>query len=543
MLPVSYATALTDLLYTQAPKFVGIYDPALGWFTQVNAAGVNLLGYPSEAAFLADSDHSLRTPPWTAPQWQALCGQARREGRLGVTAEIRRHAGEPLSGYLELIYFEVGGQPFFLVQLTAQNRLQQAERALAHSVRRFEAVFANATIGIIVCDEPGTIVSVNALAGQLFGYEPEALTGQLIERLVPEAVGRPHEQLRDSFNAHPHVRIMGEQGGQRELLGQRQDGSTFPVEVSLSYFHLDQALYVVAYVLDITRRKAAERELLAQHQRVARLNAELEQRVADRTHALVLTLEQLEQRGRELAAALLAEQELGELKSRFVSMASHEFRTPLTVVRSSAALVLDYPGAHQQAQRAKHVHRIQAAVTNLNDILEEFLSVGRLEEGQVVAQPARLDLPTLLAEATAEVQSLLKTGQTITAEITSEPDCPDPLHLDGSLLRKILVNLLSNALKYSDENSAVAVRAVCQPQRLTLSVQDHGLGISEADQAHLFERFFRARNVAALQGTGLGLYIVARYVELLGGTITLASILHQGTTVTLSLPYGHYSAD
>ena len=537
MLTSSYPGVLTDLLYTQAKEFMGIFDPALGWFTQVNAAGVRLLGYESEPAFLADASHPLRLAPWTATHWAALGEQARQEGRQTVQALIPRHGGAAFPGYLEVAYFQVEGRPYFLVHLAEQSPLQQAERALAHSRRRFEAVFANATIGIIVCDRAGQMVSANQVAGEQFGYATAELLGQRIEILVPNAVGRHHEQLRESFNAGPQFRRMGAHRG--DLVGQRQDGTVFPVEVSLSYFHLDEELYVVSYILDITLKRNAERELTAQHQRVARLNAELEQKVADRTHALMSTLEQLEQRGRELGLALAAEQELGELKSRFVSMASHEFRTPLTAVLSSAELIGQYAEGPQRAKQLKHVQRIQSSVKHLNDILEEFLSVGRIEEGRIEARPARLDLAALLTETVADVQPLRKAGQRI------EPDaqCPAPIYLDPSLLRKILVNLLSNALKYSGENAVVRVRATCTSQLLTLSVEDHGVGISKEDQEHLFQRFFRARNVSTVPGTGLGLYIIAKYLELMRGTVALHSELGVGTTVTITIPYENDTAD
>jgi PAS domain S-box-containing protein len=536
MLSTAYTTVLSNLLYTHSREFVGIYDVALGWFTQVNPVAVQLLGYASEAEFLADPDHSLRTPPWTTDEWRELCELTEREGHHELDAIIRRHTGEAFPAYLRLTAFEAQGRASLLVCLTEQSPLQRAERALAHSVRRFEAVFTNATIGIIVCDKAGSMVSANGLAGQLFGYPPAALLGQQIEVLVPEAAGRHHELLRASFNADPQVRSMG---AHRSLQGQRLDGTVFPVEVSLSYFYLDEELYVVAYILDITLKKAAEQELHDQQQHVARLNADLEQQVADRTHALLSTLEQLERRGQELAQALAAEQELGELKSRFVSMASHEFRTPLTAVLTSATLIGKYPGGDQQAQRERHLERIHTSVNHLNAILEEFLSVGRIEEGKVEASPAAFDLDTLLTETLADVQSLRKPGQTIVRQL----NCPDPFRLDSSLLRKILVNLLSNALKYSGDNSTVTVQASCQDNQLVISVQDQGVGISAEDQAHLFERFFRARSVSTVPGTGLGLYIVARYLALMAGTIALQSTLGQGTTVTVTIPYENDTAD
>ncbi|MBC7448524.1 MAG: PAS domain S-box protein [Hymenobacteraceae bacterium] len=536
MLPASYLPPLTDLLYTQAKGFVGIYDLQLGWFTQVNAAAVKLLGYPSEQVFLDDPDHSLRKPPWTPVQWQVLCERARQEGRQEVETEIRCYSGESFRGHIKFSYFEIERHPLFLITLTEVNRLQQAERALAHSVRRFEAVFTNATIGIIVCDRPGAIVATNQLAEQLFGYEAEELLGQLIEILVPQAPGRHHEKLRGAFNAQPQVRDMG---AHRALLGQRKDGSVFPVEISLSYFHLDQELHVVAYILDLTAKKAAEEQLAAQQQRVVQLNADLEQKVADRTHALLITLEQLEKRGQELAQALATEQELGELKSRFVSIASHEFRTPLTVVLTSATLIEEYANTNQQSHRLKHVQRIRSSVKHLNDILEEFLSVGRIEEGNIEAHPAAFDLTDLLTETLADVQGLLKPGQVVARQV----QCPTPLRLDPSLMRKILVNLLSNAIKYSGENSIITVGATCARNQLTVWVKDTGIGISAEDQAQLFKPFSRAGNVTNVLGTGLGLYIVAKYLELMKGTISLHSELHHGTTVTITIPYENDSAD
>ncbi|RAK67006.1 sensor histidine kinase [Hymenobacter edaphi] len=538
-MPSTYAHALASLLFTQAQEFIGVYDEAAHRFIRVNPMGAQLLGYPSEAAFLQAqvADDALPLQPAAGHSWEAALHSARQSGHALVEADVTRASGDATHARIELTPFEHEGRTLYLVRLSGPDRLLLAERELAQSVSRFEAVVANATIGIIMCDRHGQIVSANHLSEQLFGYRPAELLGQRIEVLVPRAVGRHHEQLRESFNAAPSVRAMGAHRG--DLLGQRQDGSVFPVEVSLSYFHLDEELYVVSYILDITYKKEAERELIAQRQRVEKLNAELEQKVADRTHALLSTLAQLEQRTEELAKALAAEQELGELKSRFVSMASHEFRTPLTAVMNSATLIEKYPESEQQDKRVKHLQRIRSSVKHLNDILEEFLSVGRIEEGKVQARPVELALPELLSEVVADVQGLLKAGQRISQHV----GCPAPVVLDPSLLRKILVNLLSNAIKYSAEGSEVTLRAACAAGQLTLTVQDQGVGISKEDQEHLFERFFRARNVTNIPGTGLGLYIVGRYLELMGGRISLHSELNRGTTVTVTIPYENHPAD
>ncbi|MBD2722341.1 sensor histidine kinase [Hymenobacter armeniacus] len=531
-----YRNPLTDILFEQAKEFVGLYHVEQGWFTHVNTAGYQLLGYPSAEALYADPNRTLRSERLSAAGWAELRDRVLREGYHEYEVEIRRVSGETFWARVELTSLTVETHPYFLVRLTNIDPLHHAEQRLAQSVGRFEAVVSHATIGIIMCNRAGDIVLANEKARQLFGYPDGELLGERIEVLVPRAVSGYHEKLRNSFNAHPAARAMGHN---RDLLARRKDGSVFPVEISLSYFRLDEELFAVAYIIDVTFKKEAERELLAQHQQVAALNAELEQKVAERTRDLETTLAQLERRTRELSQALAAEQELGELKSRFVSMASHEFRTPLTAVLTSATLIEKYPAAEQQDKRQRHLDRIRTSVKHLTDILEEFLSVGKLEDGRIEAHPARVDLPALLREAIADAEGLRKPGQRIEPEFHGVT----PLWTDASLLRKVLVNLLSNALKYSGEHTTVTVRATTQDHWLTLSVQDRGVGISAEDQEHLFERFFRARNAANLPGTGLGLYIVARYLELLGGTVALHSELNVGTTVTITLPHGNNSAD
>ncbi|GAB4014395.1 hypothetical protein GCM10028808_36750 [Spirosoma migulaei] len=393
----------------------------------------------------------------------------------------------------------------------------------------FEAVFSHATIGIIVSNEQGRIVSANRYARALFGYDEDEMTTISVDALVPDSIVQRHAQLRASFNANPQIRAMGHG---RDLYAKRKDGSIFPAEISLSYFYRENTLLAVGYIIDITAKKEAEQTLLEQKSRIEQLNAELEQKVADRTHALMATLHQLEGSKDELAKALVAERELGELKSRFVSMASHEFRTPLSAVLTSASLIEKYPNADQQDKRLRHVHRIKSSVNHLNNILEEFLSVGRLEEGRLDAIWSEVDVYGLVAEVVTDLRDMLKPGQQIQTQI----DCLLPVRSDPSLLRKILVNLLSNAIKYSGDNQDINLVAHSHESVFQLTISDQGIGISPEDQKHLFERFFRARNATNFAGTGLGLHIVARYLELLGGTIELTSQLGEGTTITLTFP-------
>jgi PAS domain S-box-containing protein len=398
----------------------------------------------------------------------------------------------------------------------------------------FEAVFTHATIAIIVSDEKGAIRSANQFAQRLFGYEESEMTGLCIDDLVPQNVKHQHEQLRASFTADPQVRAMGHG---RDLYAKRKDDTIFPAEISLSYFRQSDTLYIAAYILDISFKKEAEQALLEQKDRIEQLNGELEQKVVNRTKALMATLHQLEQSKDELAKALATERELGELKSRFVSMASHEFRTPLSAVMTSASLIEKYPELDQQEKRQRHILRIKSSVNHLNNILEEFLSVGRLEEGRIEARRVWVAVPALVNEALSDLQGMLKEGQYFQTEF----HCTHPVLSDPSLLRKILVNILTNAIKYSPEEQSIRLTLDCEDSVLTIIINDHGIGIATDDQKHLFERFFRAKNATNFEGTGLGLHIVAKYVEILKGSIDLSSKLGEGTTVTIRLPYENHS--
>ncbi len=245
-----------------------------------------------------------------------------------------------------------------------------------------------------------------------------------------------------------------------------------------------------------------------------------------------ITEQKLKDSEEELTRSLSKEKELNEMKSRFVSMASHEFRTPLTSILSSAAIIGRYDKEGQQDKREKHVNRIKSSVANLTGILNDFLSLSKLEEGRVEVNLAELNLDLLCQEIIEDTKQLLKSDQKIIHKVHGD----DPhVIVDERILRNVIFNLISNAIKYS--NKDISCDIYFEEDHFELVVKDHGIGIPLEDQKHLFTRFFRADNVTNIQGTGLGLNIVKRYVEILGGKIRFESEHEAGTSFFVTIPY------
>jgi PAS domain S-box-containing protein len=231
--------------------------------------------------------------------------------------------------------------------------------------------------------------------------------------------------------------------------------------------------------------------------------------------------------------ALKKEQELNELKSRFVAMASHEFRTPLSAIQTSAILIGRQNESGKEQKREKYVAQIKRNVKQLVVILNDFLSLSKLEEGKVTANKVTFDFVVLSKTLVEEVSMTKKIGKNI---IISAPDAPVLLNLDPKLVRRILMNLLSNAIKYSPENTDIHIKIEKRNQFISLEVQNQGIGIPEEEQDKLFERFFRAKNVQDIEGTGLGLHIIKQFVALMNGTIDFKSKTNKGATFLVKLP-------
>jgi PAS domain S-box-containing protein len=413
--------------------------------------------------------------------------------------------------------------------------MQENDNSINKDIR-FEALFNSASLGIIVVDKKGTIVLANHFANKLFAYQEKSMEGEILEKLIPQRYHHNHVGHREGYTQDPKARGMGIG---MTLSAIKKDGTEFPVEVSLGHFKTDNDQFVIAYIADITKRKENEEKIILQqidlaavNEEMKKLNSSLEAQVQKRTQELQSTLSELEVSKEELTISLEKEKVVNDLKSRFVSMASHEFRTPLSTILSSISLLAKYTTTEDQFKRDKHIDRIKSSVKTLTDILNEFLSLGKIEEGKVDIKADNFDLKEFFSEIIYEMNVLLKPAQQINYTHIGTPIT----YTDSNLLKHVVVNLISNAIKFSPENSTIDIISEIENDTTSLKIIDQGMGIPKSDQVHLFERFFRASNVTNIQGTGLGLHIVGRYVDLLKGTIQYSSELEKGSTFTITFP-------
>lgn len=285
--------------------------------------------------------------------------------------------------------------------------------------------------------------------------------------------------------------------------------------------------------VDITELYQANRQIQA-------LNLNLEQRVISRTsqleeanQKLVAEIEERVRLEEELRVALQKEQELSELKDRFVSMTSHEFRTPLSTIRANAELLQRYSQRWTEEKRKELFQRIEDSTMHMTHLLEDILLIGKAEAGKLEVKPGSLNLVNFCQTMVEEIKS----GQGVQHEFNFVRNCDSLIALlDEKLMRQIVGNLLSNAVKYSVAGKTVYFELDYQDGEAILTIRDEGIGIPLEDLPHLFEVFHRAKNVGTVQGTGLGLAIVERSVQLHGGTITVESQVGIGTSFTVRLP-------
>lgn len=384
--------------------------------------------------------------------------------------------------------------------------------------------------GIVVVNGAGAIVATNQRLNHMFGYKEEELLGNQLHMLIPERFHARHGHHVASFQNQPEERRMGEG---RILFGRRKNQQEFPIEVGLTPFSLYGQQYVMALADDITEYRKKEVE-------IEELNAHLEQKIKRRTTELRNTVAELKReiKKREAAEAqikdaLAKEKELNELKTKFLSLVSHEFKTPLSGILTSATLVGKYTTTEQQDKRDKHLRTIKAEVGHLNNILTDFLSIERLETGRESYKLKDFSLSKVINEVLYNANMMLKNGQRILY-----PQNIDDITIcqDEKMVTLCLMNLLYNAIKYSPEHTEIDLSIAWKHNKVIFSVKDQGIGIPHEDQKHIFQRYFRAENVLTTQGTGIGLNIVKHHIENLGGTIYFKSTESVGSTFTFELP-------
>jgi PAS domain S-box-containing protein len=360
---------------------------------------------------------------------------------------------------------------------------------------------------VAVTDQKGIIQYVNDNFCKISKYSAEDLIGQ-DHRIVNSSY---HDK---AFIRNLWVTIANGKIWKGEMRNIAKDGTIYWVDTTIVPFVNEQGkpYKYLAIRADITQRKQAEELIL-------KLNEDLENKVKERTL--------------ELTNALQGVQAMNEMKSRFVSMASHEFRTPLSAILSSVSLIDAYNKEDQGEKRKKHVERIKSSIRNLTDILNDFLSLDKLEQGKMEITKEPFDLNDFSKDIIEEVSGMLKPGQHIDFFFIGE----NKVVQDKKILRNIFLNLLSNAIKYSEENKEINFSIQSNTDFIFINVRDNGIGIPEEEQENLFNKFYRARNATYIQGTGLGLNIVKKYVELLEGTIDFTSESGEGTTFTIVLPH------
>jgi len=407
-----------------------------------------------------------------------------------------------------------------------------------------KAIIDNAIDGLITIDDQGIIESINPSACKLFNYTEQEVLGRNISMLMPQPDQAYHDGYLFRYKKTGNASIIGIG---RELTGRRKNGSQFPFRLGVSEVRYSGRIIYAGFIHDLSREKEAESQL----QDYAAL---LEDQVQERTLSLqetVDTLEQtkaelnlsleslhntvftLEETQQELSLSLAKEQELGKLKSRFVSIASHEFRTPLSMIQLSASLIERHALPFDNPNISKHVDKIKDAVLNVTAILNDFLSLEKLDTGKVQAKFSHFNLAEFAKEITEDMQIALKERQKI---VFVHRGSELMITLDQTLLKNCIVILIDNAIKYSGEESSIQFYTKINENTCTIRICDNGIGIPLEDQKHLCEPFFRAHNTGKISGNGLGLSILSRYTDLMNGKVDFKSRINRGTLFTLTFP-------
>ena len=377
-----------------------------------------------------------------------------------------------------------------------EARVEQRTDDLSQASLAFQSVLENAQDAVVLTDQNGRITNWNREAESTFGWtKAEAIGSNLAQLIFPAHI---HHQVASVLARHQSSQ---RDSARRESTAIRQDGTEFPIELSSTLINVGGEREFSFFIRDITQRRKAEAEI---------------------------------------AESLTKQSELADLKSRFVAMASHEFRTPLATILSSSELLSNYSDRLNDAERKKHFGKVDGAVNHMSSMLEDVLLIGKSDAGLPQFHPAPLDLRALCETIVAEV-SLGRVNDeenNHSIELRMAENSVDAA-FDERWLRHLFTNLLSNAIRYSPDGGAIYFDVFVRSNEVEFQVADKGIGLPEKDLSRLFEPFFRASNTGKISGTGLGLSIAKRATELHSGQISVASTMGVGTTITVVLPLLH----
>lgn len=401
----------------------------------------------------------------------------------------------------------------------------------------FDILFEAIPEGALIIDEKQVIRAANISAQQMFGYKKEQLISKNTTVLIPK-------KYQEKYQRH-FIYFLENNKANKKTTGVNIKGITknkkeFPLELSLKPLEIENKTYSIALIIDITLRKETEKK-------IEMINTLLERKINERTNQLNHTIKQLKQVNynykeeiekrieaeKKIKNALKKEIELNELKTKFLSLVSHEFKTPLSGILTSTMLLHKYQQENQQENRDKHIKTIENKVHYLNSILNDFLTIEQLDSSKVSYKFTTFNLSKVINEVVYNSNMLLKIGQKISIpkNITNYI-----LYQDEVILELILSNLIYNAIAYSPENAQIAIQIKRIGKTIVFKIIDKGIGIPEKDQKFIFNRYFRAQNALNTQGTGIGLNIVKAHLKNLDGFISFTSKVNIGSTFTIKLP-------
>ena len=386
-----------------------------------------------------------------------------------------------------------------------ERRVAERAAELAESEAKYRTLFESNSCAVLIHDDQ-QVLDCNPAALSVFGYKREQLIGRHPGTLSPPT--QPGGQNAMELAMWHLQQALAKGTHQFEWISVRGDGTPVPVEIVLTPTQLNGRPVLQALVQDISKRKESE--------------AALQRDISERQRVQ-----------KELERALAREREVSDLRANFVSLVSHEFRTPLEVILTSADILRRYYGRLSPEKREAYLQTIHDSVKRMGGMMEDVLLLGRVEEGKLQFKPEPLDLAAFCSRVADELLSA--TTQRCSIRVQFDGDLGGAC-ADESLLRHILVNLLSNATKYSDAGAPVSLLISRRDEDAVITIADRGRGIPAADQERLFQSFQRGSNVSDTPGTGLGLLIVKKCVEIHCGAIAFESSEGSGTTFTVTLP-------